>query len=65
VLVVAAGADEYCPPAALEQLRLEIPCATIHVIDGANHFFFGKLYPLGQAVAAWATAMASVSGPGT
>jgi uncharacterized protein len=64
VLVVAAGADEYCPPAALQGLRQDVPSATIEVIDRANHFFLGRLYPLGQAVAPWAAAVARGAGPG-
>jgi len=54
ITVVAGDHDEYCSVAALEALQRRIPAATIKIIDGANHFFFGKLYPLGQAVAAWA-----------
>ena len=53
VLVVVGTEDEYCPPAALERLREEQPAATFRVIEGANHFFFGKLYPLGEALGAW------------
>jgi hypothetical protein len=30
------------------------------VIDAANHFFFGKLYPLGEAVRAWTRATLSL-----
>ena len=25
------------------------------IIEGADHFFFGKLYPLGEAIRAWVT----------
>ena len=53
VLVAVGAQDEYCPPAALERLRGEQPAAVVRVIEGANHFFFGKLYPLGDAVGAW------------
>jgi alpha/beta superfamily hydrolase len=53
VAVVVGSADEYCPPAAIERLRTELPEARITVIDGANHFFFGKLFPLGEALRAW------------
>ena len=56
LLVVAGTADEYCPPAALERLRAERPDATFRVIDGGNHFFFGKLFPLGEVVATWLSA---------
>jgi hypothetical protein len=54
LLVVAGANDEICPTAALSRLTAALPNATVHVIEGANHFFFGKLYPLGEAVAGWA-----------
>ncbi|MBI2218304.1 MAG: alpha/beta hydrolase [Candidatus Rokubacteria bacterium] len=53
VLVVAGSHDEYCPRAALDRLASERPRARVRVIEGANHFFFGKLYPLGAALDAW------------
>lgn len=54
LLVVAGSADTICPTDALARLGETVPRATVQVIDGADHFFFGKLYPLGEAVAAWA-----------
>jgi len=57
VLVVAAGRDEFCPPPALAALRRTLPRATVTVLDEATHFFFGKLYPLGEAVRAWAAGL--------
>jgi len=57
LLVVAGDHDEYCPVAALHALGRRLPSAEIKVIEGANHFFFGKLYPLGQAVADWSRAL--------
>ena len=54
LLVVAGSHDEICPVDGLERLRKSAPRATVHIIEGANHFFFGKLYPLGEAVTAWA-----------
>ena len=54
LLVVAGTADEYCPPAALERLRGTAPRAAIRAIEGANHFFFGKLFPLGEVIGEWA-----------
>jgi len=56
LLIVAGGSDEICPSAALTKLTETLPQAAVHVIEGANHFFFGKLYPLGEAVGAWARA---------
>ena len=53
LLVVAGSADEICPADALARLREATPGATVEVIEAANHFFFGKLYPLGQAASAW------------
>ncbi|PYN95079.1 MAG: alpha/beta hydrolase [Candidatus Rokuibacteriota bacterium] len=52
-LVVAGDHDDYCPLPALHALGRRIPSAEIKIVEGANHFFFGKLYPLGQAVEAW------------
>jgi len=54
LLVVAGTNDEICPADALGRLTATLPRATVHLIEGANHFFFGKLYPLGEAVSAWA-----------
>ena len=54
VLVIAGTVDEICPTDALARLSESAPQATIQLIDGANHFFFGKLYPLGQAATSWA-----------
>ena len=64
VLVVVGSNDEYCPLPALDRLRSELPNAEVRVIDGANHFFFGKLYPLGEALASWARQMSAGSEPG-
>jgi alpha/beta superfamily hydrolase len=52
ILLVAGTADEYCPAEALHRLA-GITAAEERVIEGANHFFFGKLYPLGEAIGAW------------
>ena len=54
LLVVAGDADEYCPREHLERLRAELPRARVERIAGANHFFFGKLFPLGEAIGDWA-----------
>jgi hypothetical protein len=58
LLVVAGTADQYCPLDALERLARAVPRATVRTVDGADHFFFGKLYPLGEVVRAWADALA-------
>ena len=52
VLLTAGTRDDYCPAAALHRLA-EATGAQERVIEGADHFFFGKLYPLGEAIAAW------------
>lgn len=53
LLLLAGSRDPYCPRQALERLAAGIPGASLTVIEEADHFFFGKLYPLGEAVAAW------------
>jgi uncharacterized protein len=52
LLLVAGTEDAYCPVEALERLAAAAG-AERRVIEGANHFFFGKLYPLGEAIGAW------------
>jgi alpha/beta superfamily hydrolase len=54
LLLVAGSADSYCPVEALHRLAT-MTSAEERVIDGADHFFFGKLYPLGEAIRAWLT----------
>jgi uncharacterized protein len=58
MLVVAGTRDQYCPLDALERLARAVPRATVRTVDGADHFFFGKLYPLGEIVREWADALA-------
>jgi alpha/beta superfamily hydrolase len=53
ILVVAGTLDEYCPPTALRKVSEQFANAQIRIVEGANHFFFGKLFPLGETVAAW------------
>jgi hypothetical protein len=57
LLVVVGAEDQYCPAAALETLRAALPAATVIVLEGADHFFFGSLAALGDAVGAWADAL--------
>jgi alpha/beta superfamily hydrolase len=54
LLIVAGSRDEYCPIDSLEHLTRRLPDAAVSVIDGANHFFLGKLFTLGEAVSGWA-----------
>ena len=53
VLVVAGDRDEYCPPARLAELVRALPRVEVRTVPGANHFFFGRLYPLGEMVGDW------------
>ena len=53
VFVGVGSADEYCPSSVIDRLRAEFTDARIDVVDGANHFFFGTLVPLGEALRGW------------
>jgi alpha/beta superfamily hydrolase len=59
VLVVAGSSDEICPADGLARLHTTLPRAHFASIDTANHFFFGKLYPLGETVTAWTRTLLS------
>jgi alpha/beta superfamily hydrolase len=52
LLLVAGTADSYCPVEALHRLAA-LTSGEERIIEGADHFFFGKLYPLGEAIGAW------------
>jgi uncharacterized protein len=53
-LVVAGTNDSYCPVPDFARFGARLPSAATVSIEGADHFFFGKLFPLGEAVAKWA-----------
>lgn len=53
VLVVAGTRDEYCPSSELDRLAARLPAESVVRIENADHFFFGKLYPLGEAIRSW------------
>ncbi len=53
VLLVAGTRDEYCPTGDLDRLAKRLTAPTVRVIEGSDHFFFGKLYPLGEAIREW------------
>ena len=55
-LLAAGTRDAYCPAEALRRLA-EATGALERLIEGADHFFFGKLYPLGEAIGAWLAAI--------
>ena len=61
LLLVAGSRDPYCPREEFEALAAGIPGVQARVIEGADHFFFGKLYPLGEPVAAWAQGFSKTS----
>ena len=56
-LLVAGSRDQYCPVEMLEHLGRRLGSRAA-IIDGAEHFFFGKLFPLGEAVERWIRAWA-------
>lgn len=51
--VLAGTRDTYCPLPELERFMAELPVARRTIIEGADHFFFGKLFPLGEEIGAW------------
>ena len=51
-LLVAGTRDQYCAVGDLERLGHRLG-AEVAIIEGAEHFFFGKLFPMGQAVERW------------
>jgi alpha/beta superfamily hydrolase len=53
-LVVAGTRDQYCPPDDFARFTAARPWLDAVTIEGADHFFFGKLFPLGTAVTEWA-----------
>jgi alpha/beta superfamily hydrolase len=54
ILLVAGTRDPYCQPGDLGGLAERMPTAQTVRIEGADHFFFGKLFPLGEAIRNWA-----------
>jgi alpha/beta superfamily hydrolase len=62
-LAVCGSVDPYCPAADLERFAARYAWVTTVVIDGADHFFFGKLYPLGEAISGWARRHVAPDGP--
>jgi alpha/beta superfamily hydrolase len=51
-LLVAGARDPYCPVEALERLGRRLGTKA-EIVEGAEHFFFGKLFPLGEALERW------------
>jgi alpha/beta superfamily hydrolase len=54
ILLAAGTRDTYCPASALQAMADRTPGAKAVIVDGADHFFFGKLFPLGEAIRVWA-----------
>ena len=54
VLLIAGTRDAYCPVPRLQELASRIPRAQTVIVEGADHFFFGKLFPLGETIREWA-----------
>lgn len=54
-LLLATGSrDPFCPLEAFRALAGRVPWATARVIEGADHFFLGRIYPLGEAIRVFA-----------
>lgn len=51
-LLVSGSRDQYCPVEALERLGARLGTGA-EIIEGAEHFFFGKLFPLSEVVDRW------------
>lgn len=53
LLIVAGTRDQYCPLPDLERFTARLPAARTAVIEGADHFYFGKLFPMGLEIERW------------
>jgi uncharacterized protein len=53
ILLIAGTRDEYCPVPRFQELASRVPRAQTVILEGADHFFFGKLFPLGEAIRDW------------
>ena len=62
-LAVAGSADPYCRAGDFQRFTERFAWVTPAVIEGADHFFFGKLYPLGEAVGGWARGWITAGAP--
>jgi alpha/beta superfamily hydrolase len=63
LLLVAGTRDPFCSADAFTAFTARLPWATARLIEDADHFFFGKLFPLGQAMAGWARELAAAGDP--
>jgi uncharacterized protein len=62
LLLLTGSRDPFCPLDAFRVLAGRLPWATARVIDGADHSFLGRLYPLGEAVRGFAEAFRGPTG---
>jgi len=51
-LLVAGNRDPFCPVEAIERVGKRLG-TRVEIIDGAQHFFLGQLFPLGEVVERW------------
>ena len=58
-LAVVGTRDQYCPLDEFTRFTAARPWITPSTIEGADHYFFGKLFPLGEAVTAWARTLST------
>ena len=58
-LLVAGTRDPSCAVEDLQRLGAALAGAEVVIIDGADHFFFGKLFPMGEILSGWAQAIAT------
>jgi alpha/beta superfamily hydrolase len=58
-LLVGGDSDAYCPAGELRRLAAWHPWARAVVIENADHFFVGRLAPLGDALAPWLRELAA------
>ena len=62
-LLVAGTVDPYCPPADSRDSLHASRGRPRSSIEGADHFFFGKFFPLGQAIEDWARRLGGTARP--
>jgi hypothetical protein len=55
---VAGNRDPFCPVEAIEQVGRRLACR-VEIVDGAQHFFLGQLFPLSEGVERWIRAWAT------
>jgi alpha/beta superfamily hydrolase len=56
-LLVAGNRDPFCPVEAIERVGKRLG-QRVEIIEGAQHFFLGQLFPLGEVAERWIRAWA-------